>query len=65
MSWCTSGVVLQVLPFIDNNHLGSTLRFHRFSCLHQMVEPYWEDCGYCSLLGFNTINHLHTLTIKV
>ena len=23
MSWCTSGVGLQVLPFIDNRHLGS------------------------------------------
>ena len=27
MSWCTSGVGLQVLPFIDNSHLGSILRF--------------------------------------
>ena len=22
MSWCTGGVGLQVLPFIDNRHLG-------------------------------------------
>ena len=32
MSWCTSGVWLQVLPFIYNMHLGSILRFQRFSC---------------------------------
>ena len=33
MSWCASGVVLHVLPFVDNNHLGSILSFQRFSCL--------------------------------
>jgi len=33
MSWCTSGVGLQVLPFIDNSHLWSILRFQWFSCL--------------------------------
>jgi len=27
MYWCTSGVGLQSLPFIDNNHLGSLQRF--------------------------------------
>ena len=32
MSWCTSGVGLQVLPFIDNNRLGSILHFQLFSC---------------------------------
>jgi len=32
ISWCTSGVGLQVLPFIDNTHLGSIPRFQRFSC---------------------------------
>ena len=32
MSWCTSGVKLQVLPFIDDRYLGSMLRFQRFSC---------------------------------
>jgi len=26
MSWCTSSVYLQVLPFIDNRHLGSIPR---------------------------------------
>ena len=35
MSWCTSGVGLQVLPFIENCHLGS---FHRFSCLLIVVK---------------------------
>jgi len=25
MYWCTSGVGLQVLPFIDNNHSGSII----------------------------------------
>ena len=30
MSWCTSGVGLQVLPFIDNSHLGSNLCFQFF-----------------------------------
>jgi len=34
MSWCTSGVGLQVLPFIDNSHLGSILFFQWFSCLY-------------------------------
>jgi len=32
MSWCTSGVGLQVLPVIDNRHLGSIHHFQRFSC---------------------------------
>ena len=32
MYWCTSGVGLQVLPFIDNMHSRSIIRFHRFSC---------------------------------
>ena len=32
MSWCTSGIGLQVLPFIDNSHLGSILHFQGFSC---------------------------------
>jgi len=27
MSWCTSGVGLQVLPFIDNRHLGSMYNY--------------------------------------
>jgi len=33
MSWCTIGVGLQVLPFIDNSHLGSILCFQQLSCL--------------------------------
>jgi len=32
MSWCASGIVLQVLPFIDNRYLGNIHRFQRFSC---------------------------------
>ena len=35
ISWCTSSVGLQVLPFIDNCHLGSILCFQRFSLLFQ------------------------------
>jgi len=35
MSWCTSGVGLQDLPFIDNSHLVSIPRFQRFSCLYR------------------------------
>jgi len=31
MSWCTSGVWLQDLPFIDNRHLGSIPHFQQFS----------------------------------
>jgi len=30
MSWCTSGVGLQGLPFIDNSHWWSILHFQRF-----------------------------------
>ena len=33
MSWCTSGVWLQVLPFIDHRHLGSIPHFQWFSCI--------------------------------
>ena len=33
MSWCTSDVGLQVLPFIDNSHLWNILRIQRFTCL--------------------------------
>jgi len=34
MACCTSGgLITNVLPFIDNMHLGSILRFQRFSCL--------------------------------
>ena len=29
----SSGVELQVLPFIDNRHLGSIHHFQQFSCL--------------------------------
>jgi len=32
LSWCTSGVGLQVLSFIDNRHLGSIHRFQRYPC---------------------------------
>jgi len=32
MNWCTSGVGLQYLPFIDNRHLESIPRFQRFPC---------------------------------
>jgi len=32
MSWCTSGVGLQVQLFIDNRHLGSIHLFQRYSC---------------------------------
>ena len=32
MSWCTSGVGLQVLPFIDKRHLGSNF-LQRFPCI--------------------------------
>jgi len=35
MSWCTSGVGLQVLPFIDNSHLGSIHRFQWISCYYR------------------------------
>ena len=31
MDWCTSGVGLQVLPFIDNSYLERILRFQRCS----------------------------------
>jgi len=34
MSWCTSGVLLQLLPFIDNSLMGSIPRFQRFPCLY-------------------------------
>ena len=37
MSWCTSGVGLQVLPFIDISHLWSILRFQRFSCFSNFL----------------------------
>ena len=30
---------LQVLPFIDNSHLGSILRFQRFSCILILILP--------------------------
>ena len=33
ISWCTGGVGLTVLSFIDNTHLGSILRFQHFSCI--------------------------------
>ena len=38
MSWCTSGVWLQDLPFIDNRHLGSIPCFQRIPCI--CVVPY-------------------------
>jgi len=37
MPWCTSGVGLQVLPFINNSHLGSIPRFQRFSCYYKLA----------------------------
>jgi len=37
MSWCTSGVGLQVLPFIDNSHLGSILHFQQLNILAQTL----------------------------
>ena len=33
MSWCTSSVWLQLLPFIDNMLVWSISRFHRIPCL--------------------------------
>jgi len=33
MSWCTSRFWLQLLPCIDNRHLGSIPRFQRIPCL--------------------------------
>ena len=33
MSWCTCSVWLQVLPILDNSHLGSLPRFQRIPCL--------------------------------
>ena len=39
MAWCTSGVELQVLPFIDNRHLWSILPFQRFSCFFELNVP--------------------------
>jgi len=38
MSLCTSGVRLQVLPFTDNQHLGSIPGFQRFSCFDCFLE---------------------------
>jgi len=35
MYLCTHSVGLQVLPFIDNCHLGRIIRFHRFSFYHR------------------------------
>ena len=40
VSWCTSGVGLQVLPFIDNRHLGIIPRFQ------------WFPCWYCLLYNY-------------
>jgi len=37
MSWCTSGVGLQVLPFIDKRHLGSIHRFQWFACFDVLI----------------------------
>jgi len=39
MSWCTSGVGLQALSFIDTRHLGNIPRFQRFPCYYY--------CNYC------------------
>ena len=40
VSWWTSGVGLQVLPFIDNRHLGIIPRFQ------------WFPCWYCLLYNY-------------
>jgi len=47
MSWCTSGVGLQVLPFIDNRHLGSIPRFHRIPYYCCMFYFGYSDIVYC------------------
>ena len=38
MSWCTSSVGLQLLPFIDNIHFVSIPRFQRVPCLNHVIE---------------------------
>ena len=54
MSWCTSGVGLQVLPFIDNRQMGRTHRFQRFSCF----------CQFCFVTIFVFVYFL-TIAIKL
>jgi len=34
MSWCSSGVLLQPLPFIDNSLMKSIPSFQRFPCIY-------------------------------
>jgi len=46
MSWCTSSVWLQVLPFIDNMHLGSIPHFQRIPCL---ILKRWNNFGNKSM----------------
>ena len=43
MSWCTSGVELQVRLFIDNSHLGSILRFQRFPCCMKVIHELSDE----------------------
>ena len=60
MSWCTSGVGLQVLPCIDNSHLGSIHRFQRFSFLN--IKMYLSSCVYSF---FHQKYQIHAVTQRV
>jgi len=54
MSWCTCGVGLQDLPFIDNSRLGSILRFQRFYCLIWFLKNSYCVTQLCPYIFYTT-----------
>jgi len=65
MSFCTSGVGFQVLPLIDNMHLGSILSFQQYSCfIKEATHRYlhiqdWNSTKKTACTFWNSHNLLH------
>ena len=55
MSWCTSSVWLQVLPFLDNRHLGSITRLQQIPCVYLL--QYQVNCTWYPLQTLYTCVH--------
>ena len=63
MYWCTSGVGLQVLPFIDDSHMGSIHWFRDFLVLYGGVNSFFNT--YIYYIVFYSLVRLFDLEARV